>query len=56
MVWAELFYVPYLTATGLKHPMRNEIIAAGEPDPDKVAAQLVGAEAELPQLTDDYAT
>lgn len=41
-VWDEPFYAAYLTATGLDHPMRNEIVAAGEPDADKVAARLIG--------------
>ena len=41
-VWDEPFYAAYLTATGLDHPLRSEIIAAGEPDADKVAAQLTG--------------
>ena len=34
----EPFYAAYLSATGLSHPMRNEIIAAGEIDWRKVAA------------------
>ena len=37
-VWDEPFYAAYLTATGLDHPMRAEVIAAGEADPAKVAA------------------
>ena len=37
-VWDEPFYAAYLTATGLDHPMRAEVIAAGETDPAKVAA------------------
>lgn len=36
MVWDEPFYAAYLRATGLKHPMRAEILAAGEQDADKV--------------------
>ncbi|MFT4716483.1 MAG: hypothetical protein ACI861_000172 [Paracoccaceae bacterium] len=35
-VWDEPFYAAYLTATGLNHPMRAEIIAAGEPNAEKV--------------------
>lgn len=42
-VWDEPLYASYLTATGLEHPMRSEIIAAGEVDADKVAAQLIAA-------------
>lgn len=41
-VWDEPFYSAYLTLTGLKHPMRGEIIAAGEPDPARVINRLVG--------------
>ena len=41
-VWDEPFYSAYLTRTGLKHPMRDEIIAAGEPDPARVIARLTG--------------
>jgi len=41
-VWDEPFYAAYLAATGLDHPMRAEIIAAGEPDPARVAARCLG--------------
>jgi len=34
----EPFYAAYLDRTGLDHPMRAEIIAAGQTDPDRVAA------------------
>ena len=37
-VWDEPFYAPYLAATGLDHPMRAEILAAHETNPDKVSA------------------
>lgn len=37
-VWDEPFYAAYLRATGLEHPMRAEILAAGEQDADKVIA------------------
>lgn len=37
-VWDEPFYAAYLKATGLNHPMREECIAAGIPDPQRVAA------------------
>jgi hypothetical protein len=36
-LWDEPFYAAYLERTGLAHPMRAEIIAAGETDPAKVA-------------------
>ena len=39
-VWDEPFYAAYLTATGLDHPMRQAIIAAGESDPRRVVAAL----------------
>ncbi|MEX5727985.1 hypothetical protein Ga0609869_001338 [Rhodovulum iodosum] len=42
-VWDEPFYAAYLAKTGLAHPMRDEIIAAGEADPVRVAARLAGA-------------
>lgn len=38
----EPFYAAYLTLTGLKHPMRDEILASQPVDPKKVAANLVG--------------
>lgn len=41
-VWDEPFYAAYLAATGLDHPMRDEILAAHEADPDKVAAACSG--------------
>lgn len=41
-VWDEPFYAAYLKMTGIDHPMRDEIIAAGEPDPKKVAEALIG--------------
>ncbi|MCG6857675.1 MAG: hypothetical protein LJE67_06370, partial [Salaquimonas sp.] len=37
----EPFYAAYLAATGLGHPMREEIIAAGETDPVKVVQQCL---------------
>ena len=39
----EPFYAHYLAATGLAHPGRDEIIAAGETDPRQVIAALTGA-------------
>jgi hypothetical protein len=41
-VWDEPFYAAYLAATGLDHPMRDAIIAAGEADPVLVAAACAG--------------
>ncbi|KGI79118.1 hypothetical protein [Oleiagrimonas soli] len=41
-VWDEPFYAAYLKATGLDHPMRDAVIAAGETDPSKVAAACEG--------------
>jgi len=41
-VWDEPFYAAYLAATGIDHPMREEVIAAGECDPQKVARACVG--------------
>ena len=41
-VWDEPFYAAYLASTGLDHPMRAEIIAAGESDPAGVAARCIG--------------
>jgi hypothetical protein len=38
----EPLYAAYLAATGLDHPAREEVIAAGETDPAKVAAALLG--------------
>lgn len=34
----EPFYAAYLARTGLDHPMRSQILAAGDTDPDRVAA------------------
>ncbi len=41
-VWDEPFYSAYLEYTGIDHPMRDEIIAAHEPDPDVVASICKG--------------
>lgn len=38
----EPFYAAFLAATGIDHPMRDEVIAAQPTDPAKVAAALVG--------------
>jgi hypothetical protein len=41
-VWDEPFYAAYLKKTGLDHPMADEIIAAHETNPTKVAARCLG--------------
>ncbi len=41
-VWDEPFYAAYLRATGIVHPMNNEVIAAGETDPGRVGAACLG--------------
>jgi Sulfotransferase domain len=38
----EPFYAAYLQATGIEHPMRDEVIGAGETDWRKVADSLLG--------------
>lgn len=38
----EPFYAAYLARTGLDHPMREAVIAAGETDPEAVIARLTG--------------
>ncbi len=40
-VWDEPFYAPYLAATGLEHPMRKEILATHETDPQVVAGRCL---------------
>lgn len=41
-VWDEPFYAPYLKATGRPDPLRDEVLAAEETDPDKVAERCLG--------------
>lgn len=41
-VWDEPFYAPYLAGTGYDHPMADQIMAAHEIDPIKVAARCAG--------------
>ncbi len=50
-VWDEPFYAAYLQSTGIDHPMRDEIIAAHEADPEKVAAACKGP---IPQGQDMF--
>ena len=40
-VWDEPFYAPYLAATGADHPMKDEILAAHETDPQVVATRCL---------------
>jgi hypothetical protein len=40
-VWDEPFYAAYLALTGADHPMRAEILAAGEADPARIAAACI---------------
>lgn len=41
-VWDEPFFAPFLVATGVDHPMREETIARHECDPDAVSAACAG--------------
>lgn len=41
-VWDEPFYAAYLAQTGLDHPMREQILAEGETDPDRIIAACLG--------------
>lgn len=42
VVWDEPFYAAELARSGRNHPMRDAIIAAGETDPDRVVARVLG--------------
>src|SRR5690606_11363193 len=42
VVWDEPFYAAYLAMTGIDHPMRAEVIAAGPADWRAVVARLTG--------------
>lgn len=42
-VWDEPFYAAYLQKTGMDHPMRDEVIAAGLTDPKAVASACLAA-------------
>jgi len=53
----EPFYAAYLARTGLDHPMRERIIAAGEVDPDRVIAACLGSvPAEKPHFYQKHMT
>lgn len=54
-VWDEPFYAAYLSLTGLDHPMREAILAAGERDPARVAARCA-APAETPLFYQKHMT
>lgn len=41
-VWDEPFYAAFLMQSGIDHPLRDESIAAGETDPNTVAARCLG--------------
>lgn len=41
-VWDEPFYAAYLARSGMDHPLRAAVIAAGEVDPEKVAGICAG--------------
>jgi hypothetical protein len=53
VVWDEPFYAAELARSGRDHPMRDEVIAAGETDPARVVARLLGPieDAEKPGAT-----
>ena len=56
-VWDEPFYAAYLARTGLAHPMRDQILAAGEQDADKVIARCIGSiPAETPHFYQKHMT
>ena len=40
-VWDEPFYGAYLQATGIDHPMRDDILAVTETSPEKVAKRCL---------------
>ena len=52
-VWDEPFYAAYLSATGIDHPMRDEIIAAHEADPARVALAVLEPTGRFSVLTAD---
>ena len=41
-VWDEPFYAAYLQESGIDHPMRAQVLAAHDKDPDRVAARCSG--------------
>lgn len=55
-VWDEPFYAAYLVATGLEHPMRDEIIAAGETNMDRLVTRLTAAPEGKPHVYQKHMT
>lgn len=49
-IWDEPFYAAYLAATGIDHPMRAEILAAHETDPQHVAQEIRDYSSQKPHL------
>ncbi len=41
-VWDEPFYAAYLKASGISHPLRDEVLLAHQGDAEKVAANIAG--------------
>ena len=41
-VWDEPFYAAFLVASGIDHPLRDEVIEAYETDPERIAAACLG--------------
>ncbi|MEO3414681.1 HAD family hydrolase [Roseovarius sp. CAU 1744] len=53
----EPFYAAYLARTGLRHPMRDQILAAQPTDPNRVVANLLGTiPAEKPHFYQKHMT
>jgi len=46
-VWDEPFYAAYLAATGVKHPMGDDVISGNEADPEAVCKKINEAEGNL---------
>ncbi len=46
-VWDEPFYAAYLAATGVEHPMRDEVLAAGQTDAQAVADAIAESSGPL---------
>ncbi|NNE88538.1 MAG: HAD family hydrolase [Silicimonas sp.] len=45
--WDEPFYAAYLKATGIDHPMRDDVLKAHETDPEAVANKIKSASGNL---------
>lgn len=41
-IWDEPYYAAYLAATGMEHPMREDILSEWEQDPDEVSRRCLG--------------